>query len=133
MTTTTAPTPSNPAVYRLGKVERRFRAHAEASAMTPGDLLLKLLEDGVTQTELSTLLACTRQAVGILASRYGLEFPGAKLDLDAAAESMSNCADFESYVKTFWVTGQLTQKDISEQLGASLSTIKRRIKSLGLK
>jgi len=133
MTTIEAPTPQNPAVYRLGKVERRFRAHAAEADVTPGDLLVSLLDQGVTQTELANLLGCTRQAVGILASRYGLGFPGAKLDLDTAAQEASNCQDFQHYVQEFWVSGALTQKEISKQLGASLSTIKRRIKALNIK
>jgi DNA-binding XRE family transcriptional regulator len=128
MTRTKAPTPKNPAVYRLGKVERKFRSFAEEQDTEPGALLVKLLNEGVTQTQLAETIGCTRQAVGVLAGRYGLEFPGAKLDLDVEAKRVSGCRNFKSYVKKFW--GELTQKQMAEQLGASLSTIKRRIKDL---
>ena len=128
MIQTTAPTPTNPHVYRLGKVERRFQEFAETAEMKPGQLLEKLLGEGVTQTQLASELSCTRQAVGVLASRYGLEFPGAKLDLDEAAKASSGAKNFKDYVKKFW--GDLTQKQMADQLGASLSTIKRRIKDL---
>lgn len=124
-----APTPQNPVVHRLGKVERRFREFAEAAEMEPGALLEKLLEEGVTQTDLARSLECTRQAVGVLASRYGLEFPGAKLDLDEMVQRTTNAKDFAEYVGLFW--GELTQQQMADQLDASLSTIKRRIKMLG--
>lgn len=130
MTQTQVPTPTNPAVYRLGKVEKKFQEYAESAGYEPGPLLEKLLEEGVTQTQLAEVLKCTRQAVGVLASRYGLEFPGAKLDLDEEAHRVSGAKDFKDYVKKFW--GELTQKQMSEQLGASLSTIKRRIKALNI-
>ena len=122
------PTPSNPAVHRLGKVERRLREFADELDMEPGELLVQLLEEEVTQTALAEKLECTRQAVGVLAKRYGLEFPGAELDLDETARQVSSASDFEDYVNRYW--GQMTQAQMAEQLGASLSTIKRRIKKL---
>ncbi len=128
MTKTLSPTPTNPAVFRLGKVERKFRAFAEELNMEPGPLLEKLLGEGVTQTQLAEQIGCTRQAVGVLAGRYGLEFPGAKLDLDEESRRVSGATNFADYVKKFW--GELTQKQMATQLGASLSTIKRRIKAL---
>lgn len=131
MTNTATPTPTNPHVYRLGKVERKFREFAENIEKDPGELLVQLLEEGVTQTQLAEQMGCTRQAVGVLAKRYGLEFPGAKLDLDDVARQVSGAKDFKDYVKKFW--GELTQKQMAEQLGTSLSTIKRRIKALNKK
>ena len=127
-TKTKKPTPDNPAVHRCGKVERRLREFAEELEMEPGELLVQLLDEEVTQTALAEKLECTRQAVGVLAKRYGLEFPGAELDLDEIARQVSDASDFEDYVNRYW--GAMTQVQMAEQLGASLSTIKRRIKKL---
>ena len=125
------PSPENPHVQRLGRVEKRFRELAEAAGKEPGILLSELMEKGVTQTELSQALECTRQAVGVLARRYGLDFPGARLDLNEAARQVSTQRDFKTFVEHYW--GLLTQEQMAEELGTSVSTLKRRIRKLGIK
>lgn len=119
-------TPDNPLIQRIGKVERKFRAMADAIDMSPGDMLIQLMEEGVTQVQLAEHLECTRQAVAILATRYGLEFPGAKVDIDDVARQVSGASDFQDYIDKFW--GELTQTEMADQLGVSLSTLKRRCK-----
>lgn len=129
MTEPYVPTPSSPAVYRLGRVERRFRELADQLDMGPGALLLQLLREGVTQNQLAEKLRCTRQAVGVLGRRYGLSFPGARADLDAQAQKLGH-ESFEIYYKS--VVSSLTQGQIADSLGVSLSTVKRRAKTLGI-
>lgn len=124
------PTPDNPNVFRIGKVERRFREMAEDVELTPGELLQALIDEGVTQTKLAEIIDCTRQAVGILGQRYGLDFPGARADLDESVRQHTTCEDFTEYVEMYG--GSISQKSMAEMLGTSLSTLKRRIKVLGL-
>ena len=123
------PTPHNPRIFRMGKVERRFQSLAEKAGMPPGEFLRKLIQDGVTQTELSEKLLCTRQAVAVLAGRYGLEFPGARIDIDEAVQQTSTCLNLEQFLTVFW--GQMTQEEMASHLGVSLSTLKRRIREMG--
>jgi transcriptional regulator len=125
------PSPGNPHVQRLGRVEKRFRELADAAGKDPGELLKELLDKGVTQTDLSEALECTRQAVGVMARRYGLEFPGARLDLNEAARQVSTQRDFKTFVEHYW--GLLTQEQMAEELGTSVSTLKRRIRKMGIK
>jgi DNA-directed RNA polymerase specialized sigma24 family protein len=109
----------------MGKVERAWRARAYKLGRDPRELLESMIVEGVTQTQIAEQLNCTRQAVAVMASRHGLEFPGARLDVDAAAE-VHGCKSFEDYMDQFW--GELTQEQMAEQLEVSLSTLKRRIK-----
>lgn len=113
---------------RVGKVERIFRALAEKVGMLPVQLLEQLLEEGVTQVQLADQIGCTRQAVGVLAARHDRVFPGAKVDLDDLVRRVSDTHDFQTYVDTFW--GEMTQAEMAEQLGISLSTMKRRCKEI---
>jgi len=112
---------------RMGRVERKWRAAAHKLNRDPKELLAGMITEGVTQTQLADQLGCTRQAVAVMARRYGLEFPGARLDLDSAAEAHGSDS-FEAYVDAFW--GSLTQEQMAEQLDVSLSTLKRRIKKI---
>jgi DNA-binding XRE family transcriptional regulator len=96
--------------------------------MEPAALLEQLLEEGVTQVQLANQIGCTRQAVGVLAARHGFEFPGAKVDLDDVVRQVSGHDSFQSYIDTFW--GDMTQAEMAEQLGISLSTMKRRCKEI---
>lgn len=113
---------------RVGKVERVFRALAEKVGMLPGQLLEQLLEEGVTQVQLADQIGCTRQAVGVLAARHDRVFPGAKVDLDDLVRRVSAAKNFQAYVNLFW--GEMTQAEMAEQLGISLSTMKRRCKEI---
>lgn len=122
MSTTTVASP-----YRTGKVERIFCALAEKLDLKPSGLLEQLLEEGVTQVQLAQQIGCTRQAVGVLAARLGYVFPGAKVDLDDVVQQVSTCQNFQEYIDTFW--GDMTQAEMSDQLGISLSTMKRRCKA----
>ena len=115
-------------VTRVGKVERIFRELADKVGMEPAALLEQLLEEGVTQVQLANRIGCTRQAVGVLAARHGLEFPGARVDLDDVVSQVSSAETFQDYVDTFW--GDMTQAEMAEQLGISLSTMKRRCKEI---
>lgn len=122
MTNTEAP------AKRVGKVERTFGALADKVNMEPAALLEQLLEEGVTQVQLAEQIGCTRQAVGVLAARHGLEFPGAKVDLDDVVSQVSTATNFQEYIDMFW--GDMTQAEMAEQLGISLSTMKRRCKEI---
>jgi transcriptional regulator with XRE-family HTH domain len=120
-------TPENPNVYRLGRVERTFRAMAEELGFQPGEFLQALLAENCTQAQLAQRIGCTRQAVGILASRYGLEFPGARMDFDHEATRFG-ATDFSHYVEIFG--DKLTQREMAAEIGTSLSTIKRLIRKV---
>jgi len=124
MTTASKTKPKGP-VHRLGRVEGNFRAMADQISLTPKVLLEKLVLEGVTQKKLSELLVCTRQAVGVLAERYGVEFPGAKLDLDTQVREKTGCRTFATFYKK--VGAERTQSQMADELGVSLSTVKRRI------
>jgi len=114
-------------LQRLGKVERAWRARAHKLERDPKELLESMIVEGVTQTQIAEQLNCTRQAVAVMARRHGLSFPGARLDLDTAAEAHGS-TNFETYMDQFW--GDLTQEQMAEQLQVSLSTLKRRIKKI---
>jgi len=122
----TADTKISP-LQRMGKVERAWRARAHNLERDPRELLESMIVEGVTQTQIADELHCTRQAVAVMARRHGLSFPGARLDLDTAAEAHGSDS-FETYMDEFW--GDLTQEQMSEQLKVSLSTLKRRIKRI---
>lgn len=113
---------------RVGKVERIFCALAEKVGMLPAQLLEQLLDEGVTQVQLAEQIGCTRQAVGVLAARHNRVFPGAKVDLDDLVRQVSDADGFQDYIDTYW--GEMTQAEMSDQLGISLSTMKRRCKEI---
>jgi len=126
---TPAPTPTAPAVYRLGRVERRFRELADRLKLDPGALLQKLLAEGVTQNQIAEQLGCTRQAVGVLGRRYGLVFPGARANLNVESLRLGY-PSFKAYYTS--AKEDQSQGQIADSLGVSLSTVKRRAKSLGI-
>jgi len=125
------PSPDHPRVLRQGRVERGLRELADAAGKTPGELLRELMEGGITQTALSEALGCTRQAVGVMARRYGLRFIGSRLDLTEVVQRSTDNESFEGFVKEHW--GKKTQQEMAETLGISVSTVKRRIKRMGYK
>lgn len=113
---------------RIGKVERIFCSLARKVEMSPAQLIEQLLDEGVTQSQLAAQIGCTRQAVGVLASRHGRVFPGARVNLDDIARQVSGSKDFQGYIDVFW--GDMTQAEMADQLGISLSTMKRRCKEI---
>lgn len=121
------PTPDNPNIQRLGKVERKLRSLAKAVEKEPGEFLESIINDGTSQTEVAEALGCTRQAVAAMASRYGLEFPGVSLDLDDLVTE-KGFETFAAYVDQNW--GNMTQEEMAEDVGVSLSTLKRRIRTI---
>ena len=112
----------------MGAVEDQFLRHAKRARKTPQQLMQTLVDRGVTQNALATKLNCTRQAIGRLASKYGVEFPGCSIDIEAVAKHIWG-ESFEDYIANH---PDVRYEDMALELGVSLSTFKRRVKKLGL-
>ena len=112
----------------MGLVENRFKRFADAAGQDPAEYMADLVAGGATQKALAKRLECTRQAVGRIARKYEVEFPGCEIDIDAVAEEELGMS-FQKYVKKH---PDERYVDIAETLGISLSTVKRRVKELGL-
>jgi hypothetical protein len=118
-----------PGPRRYGRVERALRLQAELHETTPGEFLRDLVAKGANQTQVSSLLGCSRQAVGYAAMRHGVAFPGIKLDLDSAVHAEDpSCKTFDQYIEKYWQKLGVTQNQIAAKFGLSLSTVRRRVK-----
>lgn len=112
-----------------GVIEKKFRRFAEAAGKTPKQYMSELIEAGVTQSTLAERLDCTRQAVGRIASKYDLFFPGCQLNVDELAEQVWG-ESLEKHIKSN--SGKSYNK-MAEELGVSNSTLKRRVRDLGIR
>lgn len=112
----------------MGIVERRFKKRAKKRNMGPKAFMKHLISKGHTQNAVAKWLGCTRQAVGRIAKKYGLVFPGCEIDIEAVACEVWG-ETFSKHVKT---SGD-RYEDMAEQLGVSISTFKRRVKRKGIK
>lgn len=114
---------------RIGRVEKAFRLMAAGMDLEPQGLLAKLIEEGVTQSEIAEQLNCTRQAVGILADRYNCEFPGARIDENDVSKSAAGMS-FQRYIRIYGKTK--SQAEMARELNISLSTLRRRLHKRGI-
>jgi hypothetical protein len=112
----------------MGVVEKKFLGFAKRKRQRPAAYMKSLVEAGATQSELAERLGCTRQAVGRLAKKYGVVFPGCEIDIDAVALDVWG-EPFSDYVRG---SPEERYEDMAEDLGVSLSTFKRRVKTEGL-
>lgn len=111
-----------------GLVEAKFMKHAARKKKKPAQYMAELVAHGVTQSQLAEKLGCTRQAIGRIAKKYGVSFPGCEIDIDAVAASRWG-ESFDDYVQN---NPDKRYVDLAEELGVSLSTFKRRIKQMGI-
>lgn len=111
-----------------GLVETKFRAYAKKKRKDPAVYMKELVESGVTQSALADTLGCTRQAIGRIAKKYGVTFPGCEIDIDAVALAKWG-ESFDDHVQ-----GNPDHRyvDMAADLGISLSTFKRRVKDMGI-
>ena len=112
----------------MGFVEDKFEKAARKAKKTPAKYMAGLRDTGVTQKALADKLGCTRQAIGRLADKLGVPFPGCAINIDAVARvvwGIPFAAAITDYPEERYV-------DMAEELGVSLSTFKRRVKELGL-
>ena len=112
----------------MGAVEDQFHRHAKKARKTPTQFMQALVEKGVTQSRLASRLNCTRQAIGRLARKYGVAFPGCRINIDAVATQVWG----ESFDKHMEDNPDVSYEDMAEELQVSLSTFKRRVKQMGL-
>lgn len=111
----------------MGLIENKFKRFAEVSKKKPEVLMRELIEAGVTQSALAERLDCTRQAIGRIARKWGLEFPGCEIDIEAKAKKIWGMS-FEAYIKRY---PDERYVDMALELEVSLSTFKRRVKEVG--
>jgi hypothetical protein len=111
-----------------GLVETKFRDYAKKKRKDPAKYMAELVESGVTQSALADQLGCTRQAVGRIAKKYGVSFPGCEIDIDAVALSKWG-SSFDNHVNK---NPDQRYVDMAAELGVSLSTFKRRVKQMGI-
>ena len=108
----------------MGLIETKFKRFAKNSKKKPEALMKELIEAGVTQRALAERLDCTRQAIGRIARKWGLEFPGCEIDIETKAKKIWGMS-FEAYIKRY---PNERYADMAVELGVSLSTFKRRVK-----
>lgn len=111
-----------------GLVEAKFKEQAASKGKKPAKYMKELVASGVTQSQMAEALGCTRQAIGRIAKKYGVVFPGCEIDIDAVALARWG-ESFDDHVQS---NPDKRYIDMAEELGVSLSTFKRRIKRMGI-
>lgn len=112
-----------------GVIESKFNRYAENAGKEPAQYLAELIEGGVTQSALAARLDCTRQAVGRIAKKFDLRFPGCEIDIDELAQQVWGCT-VKQYVKAH---PSISYREMADALDVSISTFKRRVRQLGIK
>lgn len=108
----------------MGLIETKFKRYAKNSKKKPEAYMKELISAGVTQKALADRLDCTRQAVGRIARKWGLEFPGCEIDIETKARRIWG-ESFKAHIKN---NPDACYADMAMELEVSLSTFKRRVK-----
>lgn len=110
-------------VLGSGRVQRAIARMAAEEGMSVFDFLTYLTNNGISAPMLAAKIGCTHQAVSQIYKAEGAKPFSVRVSLDGKIEELG-FKDLEAYLVARH--GKATARQQAEELGISMSTLKRR-------